>query len=190
MDAASRLHSDVACFHLCCLTFGGGWSDVVALSHTSVGLLRERGATAEFSVEAMAVTTPRVPVDVLRRESRKQTSRPTVLVESPIQHYPLYMPFIFAEINSVVYHLLGCFLNWNACTLFHHLHGPQLSRFTFLHCPSSGWPALQVCQGIEVVQPSPTGIEALQQLCHGVFRVIPRGVHKAACRTSLFAPCL
>ena len=62
-------------------TLGGGWSDVGALSHTSVGLLRERGATAEFSVEAMAHSTRsrgRLP----ESERRKPTSRPTVLVES------------------------------------------------------------------------------------------------------------
>ena len=50
-------HSDASCLRLFCHTLGGGWSDVGALSHTGVGLLREPDATAEFSVEAMAHST-------------------------------------------------------------------------------------------------------------------------------------
>ena len=61
-------------------------------------------------------------------------------------------------------------MNWSAGTLLLHLEGLQLSRSFF-----SSVVILQVGQlcrcvrVIEVVQLSPTGIEALQQLCHGFF---------------------
>ena len=74
MDVASRLHSVVACLHLLCHTLGGGGSGVGALSHTIVGMWREADSTAEFSEEVMAVTTPRVPVDVLQGEQETDTT--------------------------------------------------------------------------------------------------------------------
>ena len=74
VDVASRVHSDVACLHLFCHTLGGGCSDVGALSHIIVGNWREADSTAEFSEEVMAVSTPRVPVDVLRRGQETDTT--------------------------------------------------------------------------------------------------------------------
>ena len=96
----------VACLHLLCHTLGGEEGQVLELSVT---LLSECGgeatSTAEFSVEVMAVTTPRVPVDVLRREQETDTTHLRFLMvsSSSTTHCICFLPFI-SPINVFANH--------------------------------------------------------------------------------------
>ena len=112
-----------------------------ALSHTRWRMFRCRGSQSHFcrNVEESRRHHGVFSGGHGRHHSTRSRGRPleragnrhhapTVLMESPSStiHYICrsFLP------GSVFYHLQGWFLNWSACTLFLHLHGPQLSRHT------------------------------------------------------------
>ena len=97
VDAPSRLHAVVACLHLFCHTLGGGCSDVGALSHAVVGLLREgRRHRGVFSGSHGRHHSTRSRGRSSRENRKPDTTHPTVLVES------------FLPVTSIVFAVHFC----------------------------------------------------------------------------------